>query len=90
VIVLRTVDTRDQAPPEPLHTVLDAVRALPKGVVVLMRHRREPSPLYALLAKQGLRHHTAARGDSLFEIFIWRSDDDEAAAFVAEQESGAR
>lgn len=65
------LDTRDLEPPEPLEQVLEALCRLGAGERIRMLNRREPFPLYAILAREGYCHetHCAASGD--FEILIW-------------------
>ncbi len=87
MVVERIVDARDMESPRPLETVLAAVRELRDGEYVAMLHRREPVPLYPMLAELGLSHRTIAggiaggiAGDDGFRILIWRRTDAAAAA----------
>jgi uncharacterized protein (DUF2249 family) len=80
VVVEHVVDARGLEPPEPLERVLAALRELRPGENVLMRHRREPLPLYAMLDAMGFVHRTLRDRPAEFRIWIWRSDDAAAAA----------
>lgn len=49
------LDARALPPPEPLERVLDLLADLPNGDRVVLRHRREPFPLYDMLRQMGYR-----------------------------------
>jgi uncharacterized protein (DUF2249 family) len=76
---LRLLDVSDLEPPEPMLQVLAALTDLADDEALLMRHRREPVPLYAVLAGQGYRHSARVRpsqahGGEVWEVTIWRAD----------------
>lgn len=63
------LDVSDLPAPEPLERTLDALAMLPTGDRLLLRHRREPFPLYDLLRGMGYRWQVeGADGD--FRILI--------------------
>lgn len=68
----RHLDVRDLAPPEPMVRALAALTALAADEYLLLIHRREPLPLYDLLARMGWRHRVHAAAPDRFEIQIWR------------------
>lgn len=69
-----TLDVRDLPPPEPMERVLDVLPALAAGDLLRLRHRREPFPLYPILADLGFDHRVRTPPDCPFEILIWRAD----------------
>lgn len=84
-VVERIVDVRWAEPPQPLHAVLEAVQRLRPGECVVMLHRREPLPLYAMLAGIGCAYRTShdviVAGEHVpVRVLIWRADDSAAAA----------
>ncbi len=56
--------------PEPLERVLDALADLPPGDRLRVLHRREPFPLYDLLARMGYRWETQGE-EGQYQILIW-------------------
>ena len=76
------LDVSDLEPCEPLERSLAAAE-LPEGRYLRIFHRREPFPLYDLLAAGGFRHATRPGTRTPYEIFVWRAVDDDAAAAVA-------
>jgi uncharacterized protein (DUF2249 family) len=71
----RFLDVSDLEPPEPLDAALAAVDTLRTGEYLCMRHRREPFPLYQMLARDGFSHRTVVEGDRAFLILIWHTGD---------------
>ncbi len=49
------LDVSDLPAPEPLERTLDALQELPSGDRLMLRHRRQPYPLYDLLRRMGYR-----------------------------------
>ncbi len=68
------LDVSALEPCEPLERILEALPRLGAGDWLRVRHRREPRPLYGLLAEGGFRWWTRCdeRG---CEIRIWRDGD---------------
>ena len=65
------LDVSDLEAPEPLERILDALADLPPGDWLRIQHRRNPVPLYNMLAKMDYRWETHCRGPNDFEIMIW-------------------
>ncbi|MCG5494905.1 MULTISPECIES: DUF2249 domain-containing protein [Ectothiorhodospira] len=74
------LDVCDLPPPEPMQQVLDRLPDLAPGDVLRMRHRREPFPLYPMLADMGFTYRVLTPPDVPFEILIWRADGPEPSA----------
>ncbi|MBK5964587.1 hypothetical protein CCR95_10945 [Thiocystis minor] len=73
------LDVSDLPAPEPLERALDALAALPAGDRLLLRHRRQPYPLYDLLGRMGYRWEvTGTEGD--WRILIEPADADPSPA----------
>jgi uncharacterized protein (DUF2249 family) len=51
----RVIDVSDLPAPEPLERTLDALCKLSQGDRLLLRHRRQPFPLYDMLRRMGYR-----------------------------------
>lgn len=67
------LDTRELDHPVPLEKAAAAFRALEEGEVIHMIHRREPLPLFEILAKNGGRYRSVQKGENLWHIFITRT-----------------
>lgn len=76
------LNVSDLEPPEPLERALDAIETLTAGQYLRMLHNREPFPLYTILEDTGFRYRVREGQETIFEIFIWRRDDDVAAEAV--------
>lgn len=72
------LDVSELEPCEPLERTLAAIRLLRKGDYLRVLHRREPHPLYQLLAQGGFSWRTQSGHTSRFEILIWRNGDSSA------------
>lgn len=70
---MKTIDVRGLEPPEPLERVLDALSTLEAGERLQVLIGREPHPLYAILQRNGYRHHTECRAPDLYEVQIWQA-----------------
>ena len=67
----QVLDVSDLEPPEPLERILDAVADMAEDDWLRVRHRRDPVPLYRLLAEMGYQWRTDYLGPGRFEILIW-------------------
>lgn len=76
------LNVSDLEPPEPLERVLDAIEKLGPGQFLRMLHNREPFPLYMILEDSGFKYCVREGQETIFEIFIWRRNDDVAATVV--------
>lgn len=65
------LDVSGLEPPEPLEQILDALADLPQGDWLRIKHRRDPVPLYSMLAKMDYQWETHHLGPDDFEILIW-------------------
>ncbi|MCA9675814.1 MAG: DUF2249 domain-containing protein [Kofleriaceae bacterium] len=76
------LDVRDdlRAGREPLRRILDTVRSLPADAVLRLRATFEPVPLYRVLGKQGLAHHTERLDADDWVVWFHRDADDTATA----------
>lgn len=77
----RLVDVSALPAPEPLQAALAALAGLAADEYLVLAHRREPVPLYELLAAAGYRHRVRRGRATAIEVVIWRADgpDPEAA-----------
>jgi len=66
------LDTREFDHPVPLEMAVDAFRNLEKGEVIHMIHRKEPIPLFEIIAKNGGRTLSLQKSESLWHIYITR------------------
>jgi len=78
----RILDASKLDPPAPLSEALAAADTLRAGEYIRMKVNREPLLLYPLLVSQGFSHVCHAASQSGFEVFIWRSDDEDAEVGV--------
>lgn len=78
----RVLDVSKLDPPAPLQQALAAADALMAGEFVRLKVDREPVLLYPLLVTQGYSHISRASTGSCFDVFIWRSNDEEAEGGV--------
>ncbi|MCA8976686.1 MAG: DUF2249 domain-containing protein [Planctomycetes bacterium] len=68
----RRIDVSELEPPQPMTVVLEALQALAEDEYVVLAHRREPFPLYAMLPGLGFAHRTRKGRATAFEVLIWR------------------
>ncbi len=68
----RLIDVSQLEPPEPMQVALAELETLANDDYLVLQHRREPFPLYAMLATMGFEHRTRPGCDTAFEIVIWR------------------
>ena len=78
----RVLDVSALEPCEPLERSLAAAEELAPGDHLRILHRREPFPLYDLLAARGFAHRTVPGTRTAFEVLVWRRDDEVARAAV--------
>ncbi len=57
---------------EPFARIMQAVKALAEGEVLVLRTPFEPIPLYDVLGKRGLAHWTEARADDDWSVWFYR------------------
>ncbi|MBI4425458.1 MAG: DUF2249 domain-containing protein [Elusimicrobia bacterium] len=59
-------------PPEPLVAILSRLNALAPEDVLVVRHFREPIPLYPYLEEGGYEHATQKLAEGEYRVRIWR------------------
>lgn len=69
------LDTRELDHPLPLEMAVDAFKKLKGSEVIHMIHRREPIPLFEIIAKNGGRYLSYEDVDQLWHIYITRTGD---------------
>ena len=72
---LVVVDVSELAPPEPMTVILTALSRLVHGHCLLVRHRRQPFPLYEKLQQAGWAYHCQVHDDDNISLFIYRQID---------------
>ncbi len=83
------LDVSDLEPPEPLTRVIATLQRLPAGTLLIVRHRRDPIPLYPMLAEMGFAHRCRPRSDGAVTLYIWPQDDRALAARAVRLDSHA-
>ncbi len=78
----RVLNVSELEPPGPMEKILEAIETLTPGHYLRILHSREPFPLYTLLDEYGYRHCIREGKQTLFEIFVWRKNDDIAKKAV--------
>jgi hypothetical protein len=73
----RVVDVSELEPPEPMTVALATLRDLAPDEYLVLRHRREPIPLYAMLTGLGFAWRLRTGSVTAFEVLIWRKADAE-------------
>ena len=66
----RIIDGRDMQPPEPLERALTELATLAPDQELVMLLHCEPLPLYAILERNGFRHHSTLLPDGTNEVRI--------------------
>lgn len=69
---LVVVDVQELTPPEPMTVILTALARLQQGSCLLVRHRRQPFPLYEKLVQAGWAYHCQVHDDEKISLFIYR------------------
>lgn len=72
------LDTRELDHPVPLEMAVDAFKNLKSGEVIHMIHRREPTPLFEIIAKNGGKYLSYEESENVWHIYITRDGDLEA------------
>lgn len=66
-----TIDVSDLAPPEPMTVILKHLSTLTVQQCLLIKHRRQPFPLYEKLADAGFSYHCAVKAQDEIELYIF-------------------
>lgn len=64
------IDVSDLPAPQPLERILDCLADLPPAGSLLVRHRRDPLPLYPMLRRMGFEWETRCLDATHYEILI--------------------
>lgn len=74
----RLLDVSELEAPEPLLLALDALKELPPGCYLRLRHRMKPCQLYGNLEFLGFDADTRQGEVTACEVFIWRRTEADA------------
>jgi hypothetical protein len=69
------VDVRQLSPPEPMTVIVSALAQLVDKQCLLVRHRRQPFPLYEKLQQAGWAYHCQVHDEDNISLFIYRKSD---------------
>lgn len=69
------VDVSELEPPEPMTVILTALARLGDGNCLLVKHRRQPFPLYEKLREQGWGYRCIVHSDEDISLYIYRETD---------------
>ena len=65
------IDVSGLEPPEPMEQIFARLAQLHDRQLLRVRHRREPYPIYPMLAEAGFDHCCVQSGAENFLIYIW-------------------
>lgn len=65
------IDVSGLEPPQPMERIFARLPRLQTGQLLRVRHRREPFPIYPMLAQAGFEHCCIRTGAESFQIYIW-------------------
>lgn len=65
------LDVSQLAPPEPMTVILTNLAKLAKHECLLIRHRRQPFPLYEKLNEAGFSYHCVVHNAENISLFIF-------------------
>tara|TARA_R110001592_G_scaffold60436_5_gene183793 strand:- start:8800 stop:9108 length:309 start_codon:yes stop_codon:yes gene_type:complete len=66
-----TVDVSSLAPPEPMTVILKQLATLTVQECLLVKHRRQPFPLYEKLQDAGFSYHCVAYAQNAIDLYIF-------------------
>ena len=66
------LDVREMEPPQPMVEILSRLPELSPEDVLVVKHFREPVPLYAHLEDAGYSHSIEKLGEGEYRLRIWR------------------
>jgi hypothetical protein len=69
------VDVKELFPPEPMTMIVSALAQLAGTQCLLVRHRRQPFPLYEKLLQAGWAYHCQIHNEDDISLFIYRKSD---------------
>ena len=71
---LITVDVSSLAPPEPMTVILKHLAKLTVQECLLIKHRRQPFPLYEKLNNAGFSYHCVVHANNEIELYIFHKN----------------
>ena len=69
------VDVSELEPPQPMTVILTALARLAAKHYLLVKHRRQPFPLYEKLLEQGWAYSCQVHADDNITLYIYRDVD---------------
>jgi hypothetical protein len=66
-----SVDVSDLAPPEPMKVIIEQLAKLTVHECLLVKHRRQPFPLYEKLQAAGFSYHTVVHAQDAIDLYIF-------------------
>lgn len=73
-----TLDVSDLEPPRPMQEICQTLTNLQQGQLLHVKHRREPVPLFAILAQQQFDYRHREESEGNHHIWIWHQGDEQA------------
>lgn len=73
-----TVDVSDLAPPEPMTVILERLAKLTVYECLLVKHRRQPFPLYEKLPAAGFSYHCVVHAQDDIDLYIFHLSSQQA------------
>ena len=70
-LTLITVDVSALAPPEPMTVILTHLSTLTQQECLLVKHRRQPFPLYEKLEQAGFSYHCVIHDQDDISLYIY-------------------
>ena len=65
------VDVSNLAPPEPMTVILKQLAELAHHECLLVKHRRQPFPLYEKLNEAGFSYHCVVHSQNKIDLYIF-------------------
>lgn len=69
-----TIDVSALAPPEPMTVILTHLAKLTQFECLLVKHRRQPFPLYEKLIEAGFSYHCIEHAHDNISLYIFRQN----------------
>ncbi len=66
------IDVSELAPPEPMTKIISALAKLTPQQCLVVKHSRQPFPLYEKLQAAGWQYHCQQNGENQFTISIYQ------------------
>lgn len=72
-----TIDVSSLAPPEPMTIILKHLAKLSHQECLLIKHSRQPFPLYEKLKEAGFSYHCVEHNPNSIELYIFHHEADD-------------